>query len=105
LLAVTKLEKLADREVGRRIRQARKDRGLRLKDVAPVMGMTPQALSQVEKGISGVPQAEALLRFCARYGEDPYHILFGRSLSSVVGRLRSIDPEDEPKPRGGTRPK
>lgn len=89
-LAMAKLEKLADGELGRRMKQVREDRGLKLEEVAEVMGITPQALSQIETGLTANPKLEGYLRFCAKYGEDPFALALGRSLSSVVGRLKLL---------------
>ena len=64
--AVTGLEGLSKKELGNRIRQARKKAGLSLKEAGDICGITAPTLSQVECGRVSTKRAAAILDMLAQ---------------------------------------
>lgn len=63
--------------VGKRLRQLRIERGLRLKDVADAMGVTLRAIQNYEQGIRE-PSLSILIKLCDFFGVTADYLL-GRS--------------------------
>lgn len=74
-------------EIAKRIKKARKDAGLTQAEVAKKLGLTPQAISNYERGINNIPAA-LLFDLAQMYGLKEFSFLdnlpepfqFGKSL-------------------------
>jgi DNA-binding XRE family transcriptional regulator len=77
-------------KVGERMKTIRTRRGLKLEEVAKVMGISASALSQIENGVTDKPTLEPFLKFCEYFREDPYYVAFEKpsALMSDVRRGR-----------------
>lgn len=65
------------------------DRDLKLEEVAEIIGITPQALSQIETGITKNVRPENFLRLCAFYDADPFRLIFGAGKGEIAAGLRT----------------
>lgn len=74
---------------GERLRQLRALRGMTLEQVAQVVGISAQALSQIETGTTKNVRPENFLRLCAFYGVDPYRVHFAKSAEEIAAELRT----------------
>ena len=84
--------------LGERMKALRLSRGLTLDEMARVMEITPQALSQIENGVTKNVRLDNFLRFCAHFDADPYFVVFGQSKAAATGRFRKLkDPESGSK--------
>lgn len=63
-------------EIAKRIKKARKDAGLTQAEVARKLGLTPQAISNYERGINGLP-AGLLFELSDLYGLSEFSFLDG----------------------------
>lgn len=73
---------------GARLRQLRNMRDLTLEQVAAIVGISAQALSQIETGVTKNVRPENFLKLCAFYDVDPYKIALGKQKSEVASELR-----------------
>jgi transcriptional regulator with XRE-family HTH domain len=73
---------------GTRLRQLREMRDLTLQQVADVVGISAQAISQIETGVTKAAKPEHFLKLCAFYDVDPYKVGFGKTKSEVASELR-----------------
>lgn len=76
--------------LGERMKALRLSRSLTLEEMAKVMEITPQALSQIESGKTKNVRLDNFLRFCAYFDADPYFVVFGDRKASATGRFRKI---------------
>lgn len=77
---------------GSRLRQLREMRDLTLEQVAQVVRISPQALSQIENDVTKHVRPENLVRLCAFYDVDVYKLVTGKQKSEIVAELRSRRP-------------
>lgn len=70
-------------EIGTRIRNKRKELGLRQNELAEMSELSNNYLSNIENGHS-VPSFEALVRVCNALGTTPDYILLGNMRSDNV---------------------
>ena len=73
---------------GGRLRQLRTLRGLTLDQLGAVVGISAQALSQIETGVTKNVRPENFLKLCAFFDVDPYKIALGKQKSEVASELR-----------------
>lgn len=57
-----------------RLKELRKERGLKLKDVAEAMGVTVRAISRYEEG-TREPSVEMIIKFCKLYEVSADYLL------------------------------
>ena len=76
--------------LGDRMRALRQSRGMTLEELAKVMEITPQGLSQIENGRTKNVRLDNFLRFCAYFDADPYFVVFGERKGAATGRFRKI---------------
>lgn len=69
-------------EVGRNIQTAREQAGYTQDALSERMGITPNHLSAIERGVSGI-SLETLSRFCRLLGVSADRILFGSSVADA----------------------
>ena len=69
-----KIKDVVRTAIARNLKRAREKAGLKQSDAAKLIGITPQAISNYERGINGVDNA-MLLRLCAVYNVQPEDIL------------------------------
>ncbi len=74
---------LTKKELGRRLRVARFEKGLTLKDVARLSGMSATHISEVERGKTS-PTIGALQRITKALEENPAHFVREEDLPTVV---------------------
>jgi len=74
---------LTKKELGHRLRMARFEKGLTLKDVARLSGMSATHISEVERGKTS-PTIGALQRITGALGENPAHFVREEILVRVV---------------------
>lgn len=84
-------------EVGRRVRQARESAGLTQERFAELVGISPQNVSCVERGLAGV-SLTVLRRMCQILSVPSDTLLMGGDLGdneveSIAVRLRQLPPE------------
>jgi transcriptional regulator with XRE-family HTH domain len=84
------------------VRERRRALGLRLRDVADRAGISPQYLSEVERGRKE-PSSEMLSSICGALGLPLLDLLraAGRRLNGGDGFARSAAPSALPAPNGG----
>ena len=86
------------REVlGRTLRTAREDQGERLVDIADRAGISPQYLSEIERGRKE-PSSEMIAAVTGALGVDLAHLLV--EIAGDVQRLRGIGPAVRRRPTG-----
>ena len=73
---------------GSRLRQLRTMRDMTLEQVAHVVGISAQAISQIETGATKNAKLEHFLKLCAFYDVDPYKLALGKQKSELVTELR-----------------
>lgn len=73
------------------MRELRLARGLTLEQVGKVMGVSAQAVSQIETGRTKDVKLENFLRFCAYFEADPYYVVFGRAKGKGPPPIRKMD--------------
>lgn len=82
--------------VGANIQWLREERHLTQEGLSEKIGVTPNHLSAIERGVSGI-SLELLEKLCQELSVTADHILFGRSKAAETGGeellrlLRSID--------------
>jgi transcriptional regulator with XRE-family HTH domain len=74
---------LTKKELGRRLRMARFEKGLTLKDVAKLSGMSATHISEVERGKTS-PTISALQRITGALGENPAHFVREENMPQAV---------------------
>lgn len=74
--------------VGTKLRTQRKLRDMTLEQVADAIGISPQALSQIECGTTKHAKPEHFLKLCAFYDVDPYQLGFGKSKAEIAAEVR-----------------
>ena len=74
---------LTKKELGHRLRMARFEKGLTLKDVAKLSGMSATHISEVERGKTS-PTVGALQRITGALGENPAHFVREENLPRVL---------------------
>ncbi len=74
---------LTKKELGHRLRMARFEKGLTLKDVAKLSGMSATHISEVERGKTS-PTIGALQRITGALGENPAHFVREENLPRVL---------------------
>lgn len=74
---------------GERLRRMRIDRDLKLEQVAEIIGISAQALSQIETGVTKNVRPENFLRLCAFYDVDPYRVIFAAGKGEIAAQLRT----------------
>ncbi len=74
---------LTKKELGRRLRMSRFEKGLTLKDVARLSGMSATHISEVERGKTS-PTIGALERITGALGENPAHFVREENLPRAV---------------------
>ncbi len=83
-------------DMGRRIRQAREAAGLTQERFAELVGISPQNVSCVERGLAGVSMA-VLRRMCEILQVSSDFLLIGTSTDNdadaIAQRLRRLPPE------------
>ena len=83
-------------EVGRRIRQAREAAGLTQERFAELIGVSPQNVSCVERGLAGV-SLTVLRRMCEILQVSSDSLLLGadggNDVDAIAERLRRLPPE------------
>lgn len=83
-------------EVGRRIRQAREAAGLTQERFAELVGISPQNVSCVERGLAGV-SLTVLRRMCEILRVSSDSLLLGtgggNEVDAIAERLRRLPPE------------
>lgn len=83
-------------EVGRRIRQARESAGLTQERFAELVGISPQNVSCVERGVAGV-SLTVLRRMCQILSVPSDTLLMGgigdNEVEAIAVRLRQLPPE------------
>ena len=83
-------------EVGRRIRQARETAGLTQERFAELVGISPQNVSCVERGLAGV-SLTVLRRMCEILRVSSDSLLLGtgggNEVDAIAERLRRLPPE------------
>ena len=86
-------------QIGDQIRKAREERGLTQEKFAELIGKTPQFISDMERGVSGVSM-ETLKTICECLCITSDSILFSNRpkgadniIESVIARLRLMPPE------------
>ena len=83
-------------EVGRRVRQAREAAGLTQERFAELIGVSPQNISCVERGLAGV-SLTVLRRICEILHVSSDALLWGRSAGNdaeiLARRLEQLPPE------------
>lgn len=84
-------------EVGRRVRRARESAGLTQERFAELVGISPQNVSCVERGLAGV-SLTVLRRMCQILSVPSDTLLMGGDLGdneveSIAVRLRQLPPE------------
>ena len=83
-------------EVGRRIRQAREAAGLTQERFAELIGISPQNVSCVERGLAGV-SLTVLRRMCEILRVSSDLLLMGdlgdNDVETLAARLRQLPPE------------
>lgn len=72
--------------MGIRIKQKRKEKGLRQKELAAHLSLSNNHISNIERG-KYLPSLSSLLRLCDILGETPDYYLFGRSSRPCEDRL------------------
>ncbi len=97
---------LTKRELGRRLRRTRFERGLTLKDVAARCGMSATHISEVERGKTS-PTIGALQRISKALGEEPSYFVredflpkFAVSRAAERGDFFAADKEGRPLTAG-----
>ena len=89
-------KKEINREVGRRVRQAREAAGLTQERFAELIGVSPQNVSCVERGLAGV-SLTVLRRMCEILHVSSDTLLLGQSegndVEALVRRLEQLPPE------------
>ena len=75
---------------GAKLRRLRELRGLTLRQVAETIGISEQAISQIELGRTKGAKPENFLRLCAFFEiEDPWRFVFEKSRTEVAADLRA----------------
>jgi transcriptional regulator with XRE-family HTH domain len=86
------------REVlGRTLRAAREEQGERLVDIAERAGISPQYLSEIERGRKE-PSSEMIAAVTGALGVDLAHLLV--EIAGDVRRLRGVGPVARRRPTG-----
>ncbi len=80
---------LADRHVGRRMRERRVQRGLSLAELAAALGISVQQARKYEAGLNGIPAAR-LPELAAALGVSP--AWFFEELEAAAGPYRPVLP-------------
>lgn len=90
-------KKEINRQVGARIRQAREASGLTQERFAELVGISPQNVSCVERGLAGV-SLTVLKRMCEILSVSSDQLLMGgkggdNDVDAIAERLRQLPPE------------
>ena len=89
-------KKEINREVGRRVRQAREAAGLTQERFAELIGVSPQNVSCVERGLAGV-SLTVLRRMCEILHVSSDFLLMGEcagnNADAIAHRLEKLPPE------------
>lgn len=90
-------KKEINRQVGARIRQAREASGLTQERFAELVGISPQNVSCVERGLAGV-SLTVLKRMCEILSVSSDQLLMGgkggdNDVDAIAERLRQLSPE------------
>lgn len=79
--------------MGERMKRTRTLKGLSLETVAEAIGISAQALSQWETGLTVNMRPENLLNWCAYFELNPYLVVFGKAPDKgSSGRFRRLTP-------------
>lgn len=77
--------------MGQRMRELRNSRNMNLAEVGKILGISGQAVGQVENGVTKNLKLPHFLRFCAYFDADPYYVVFGKPKPKSGGRPRLLD--------------
>ena len=85
-------------EIGGNIQVAREQAGYTQDTLSEMLGMTPNHLSAIERGVSGI-SLEALQRLCRLLGVSADRILFGldaqeQEALAIARRITDLKPEN-----------
>ena len=84
-------------EVGRNIQTAREQAGYTQDALSERMGITPNHLSAIERGVSGI-SLETLSRLCRLLGVSADRILFGSSVADADAQALAAAFQNSPRP-------
>lgn len=81
-------------QIGRNLQQAREQAGLTQDKLSEIIGVTPNHISAIERGIYGV-SIESLIRICTALRVSTDSVLMGTArdleIMALLERIRSVD--------------
>ena len=88
------MRKVKDPEIGQRIREHRDSLGYTREQVSKIVDISPQFLSEVERGVKGV-SSDMLRKLCDGLGLTADYVLWGKKsladVSPIIAMLATID--------------
>ena len=83
------MSKELNKKIGARIRRQREFLGLTREELCNFVAISPQFLSEIERGVKGV-SAEMLYNLCKGLGASADYVLMGREQASDVSGIMSL---------------
>ena len=88
------MNKVLNEEIGARVRAQREYFGLTREELCNYVSISPQFLSEIERGVKGV-SAETLYKLCDGLGISADYVLMGKNkqpdLSDIMNTLATLD--------------
>jgi len=83
-----------NKQIGERVRAQRECLGITREGLCDYVNISPQFLSEIERGVKGV-SAETLLKLCKGLGVSADYVLMGKeSMSDVSGVVKALSTLD-----------